>query len=267
MPSASAWRAGPATTCAWRKNTRKNRIDPSRQRYQRPAAAFYGVVEPGGGGDAPRVRGLKLPRDPHADPRGDAAFRARRGGRDGHRHEGDVHLRGPRREFADAAAGEYGVGDSRLYRASAGPAAGGAEALLHRADVPPRAAAEGALPAVLPDRGGGDRVGIAVRGRGSDRDGRRAFAIAWATGFQVVTELGGGRQMPAGVPGPAARGAGQGCAFDVHGLPAPRRDEPAAGARLQGARGPAHHRKATFDSRPPVLGLQRAFRRGAAVLE
>ena len=47
------------------------------------------------------------------------------------------------------------------------------EALLHRADVPPRAPAEGPLPAVLPDRRGGDRLGIAGRGRRSDRDGGR----------------------------------------------------------------------------------------------
>ena len=40
---------------------------------------------------------------------------------------------------------------------------GRAEALLHGPDVPPRAAAERPLPAVLPDRRGGHRVGIARR--------------------------------------------------------------------------------------------------------
>ena len=55
---------------------------------------------------------------------------------------------------------------------------GRAEALLHRPDVPARAAAEGALPAVLPDRRGGHRLGIAGGGCRSDRDGGGDSAAA-----------------------------------------------------------------------------------------
>ncbi len=59
--------------------------------------------------------------------------RARRRRRNRHRHQGDVHLRGPRRQFADAASRSHRVRDPRLHRAPAGPAAGRAEALLHGA--------------------------------------------------------------------------------------------------------------------------------------
>ena len=83
------------------------------------------------------------------DPRRNAVVRARRRRGNRHRHQGDVHLRGPRRHLAHAAPGEHRLGDPRLHRAPAGPAAGRAEALLHRPDVPPRAPAEGPLPPVL----------------------------------------------------------------------------------------------------------------------
>ena len=106
--------------------------------------------------------------------------------------QGNVHLRRPRRHLADAAAGEHGVGDSRLYRAPAGPASGRAEALLHGSDVPPRASAERALPAVLSDRRGGHRIGIARRRCRSDRDGgARSCAASGLEGFQPAAEFGG----------------------------------------------------------------------------
>ena len=85
-----------------------------------PSTEVWNRVEARGARGFPR---LQLPRNPHADPRGDAVVRARRGRRNRHRHQGDVHLRGSRRHFAHAAAGEHRVGDPRLYRAPAGPAA------------------------------------------------------------------------------------------------------------------------------------------------
>ena len=54
--------------------------------------------------------------------------------------------------------GVYGFGDPGRHRTPARPAAGPAEALLHGTDVPARAAAERAFPAVLPDRRGSDRI-------------------------------------------------------------------------------------------------------------
>ena len=54
------------------------------------------------------------------------------------------------------------VGDASLYRASAGSAPGHQEAVLHGPDVPAGTPAEGALPAVLSDWRGGDRIGIAA---------------------------------------------------------------------------------------------------------
>ena len=52
--------------------------------------------------DDARVRRLRPGRD--AGLRGHRAVRARRGGDDGHRREGDVHLRGPGRALGDACA-------------------------------------------------------------------------------------------------------------------------------------------------------------------
>ena len=63
-------------------------------------------------------------------------------------------------QIADAAAGEYRRRGARLHRAPAGRDGAVAEALLHRAAVPARAAAEGALPAVLADRRGGDWAAV-----------------------------------------------------------------------------------------------------------
>ena len=74
---------------------------------------------------------------------------------------------------------------------------GRAEALLHRPHVPPRAAAEGPLPPVLPDRRGGHRFGIAGRGRRSDRDGRGAAEAARACRISAADQLRGRSELPA----------------------------------------------------------------------
>ena len=60
-----------------------------------------------------------------------------------------------------AAAGKHRRRGARLHRAQAGRNRPVAEALLHRAAVPPRAAAEGPLPAVFADRRGSDRAASA----------------------------------------------------------------------------------------------------------
>ena len=79
----------------------------------------------------------------------------------------------------DAAAREHRPGRARVRRALAAPddrrRVPGAP-LLHRADVPLRAAAEGAAAAVPPDRGRGARRARAVGRRGDDRDG---LARSW----------------------------------------------------------------------------------------
>ncbi len=61
---------------------------------------------------------------------------------------------------AHPAAGEHRRGGPRLHRARAGRERPVAEALLHRPAVPPRAPAEGPLPAVLADRRGGHRAAL-----------------------------------------------------------------------------------------------------------
>lgn len=68
--------------------------------------------------------------------------------------QGDVHLPRPQRRIPDHASGRYRR--LRARRAGARPERRwpGAEALVHRADVPLRETAERSLPAVPPDRRG-----------------------------------------------------------------------------------------------------------------
>ena len=111
-----------------------------------------------GGDRAFGALGLWLSRDPPADSRAHGSLRALARGRHGHRREGDVHLPGPQRRQPELATG----GDRRLCpgraraRASVQP---DPEALVRGSYVSPRAAAEGPLSAVPPDRGRGLRHG------------------------------------------------------------------------------------------------------------
>ena len=74
-----------------------------------PSSAVWNHVEAVARARFPR---LQLPRNPHADLRGDRAVRARRRRRHRHRQQRDVHVGGPRRHLADAAAGEHRVASS-----------------------------------------------------------------------------------------------------------------------------------------------------------
>ena len=182
-----------------------NYLDQSRQRNQGLTASIHRSLEPRGSGGARRFPRVQLPRNPHAHPRRDAVVRARRGRRNRHRHQGDVHLRRPRRHLAHAAPGEHRLGDPRLHRAPPRPASRRAEALLHRPHVPPRAPAEGPLPPVLPDRRGGHRLGIARGGRRSDRDGGRDSRARRPQRFRAADQFGGRSQLPPAVRRAAAR--------------------------------------------------------------
>ena len=71
-------------------------------------------------------------------------------------------------------------------------------------------------------------------------------------GLRPAAELGGLLELPPGVPRATARGAGERSLEDVRGLPAPRRNQSAARAGLQGGSGPAHHRRAAVDPRLSV---------------
>src|SRR6202040_2263249 len=103
-------------------------------------------------------------------------FRALGGSRYRYRLERDVFVRGSRRFLNQLAAGGDGVGGARLYRAWDADAAGQREALLRRADVSARTAAERALPAVLSDwRGTAGALRSCSARCGSDRDGAGVF--------------------------------------------------------------------------------------------
>ena len=96
------------------------------------------------------------------------------------RREGDVHLHRPGRRQPDPASG----GDCRhraradLERHAARPAP---QAVVHGSDVPPRAAAEGPLPAVQPDQRGGGRLRRSRRRCGADRPDARASGAGSAS--------------------------------------------------------------------------------------
>ncbi len=120
-------------------------------------------------------------------------------------------------------------------------------------DVPPRAAPEGALPAVPPARRGGLRL--------SPSPTIDAEVVELAIGYVeacgvrqhelVLNSVGDASCRPAYVETLRAGAAGPGLG-DVRRLPAPGGDQPAAGARLQGSRGPGDHREPSPDRRPPL---------------
>ncbi len=108
------------------------------------------------------------------------------------------------------------------------------EALLRGADVPPRAAAEGALPAVLPDwRGGAWPVGCARDRRRSDRDAAGAFQPRGAHAHDALRQFDRLQGLPAEICRAAARGTAQSERPARRGQPAPHRDESAARARFK----------------------------------
>mgnify|MGYP006198711123 CR=1 FL=1 len=198
-----------------------------------------------------RVRGagrglalaLRLSQHPHAAGRAHGAVspRHRRGHR--HRREGDVLLaRRAERRGADAAPGRHRLLRARRDRAQ--PAARGAQAaLVRRADVPPRAPAEGALPAVPPVRGRGAGLRGPGRGRRAHRDVRRAVARARAgrhpPGAEQHRLARGARALPrrpGEAPGKAPRPARR-------RRQAPAAHQSAAHARLQEPHGAGGNRR------------------------
>ena len=147
--------------------------DPGRPRHPRhPPRRDRGLARDRGR-RAGALRPLRLPRDPHADLRGDGALRPRHRGRDRHRREGDVHVRRPGRRLAHPAARGHGRGRARRDRAQPDEQRPRAEGLRDGADVPPRAAAEGPLPAVPPGGRGGLRLHQPHDRRRGDRAGPR----------------------------------------------------------------------------------------------
>ena len=85
-------------------------------------------------GRAP-LRASTATADPDPPFRGHRTVRPHVGGGFRRRAEGDVHLRGSRRPFADPAGGRHGADLQGLLRAWPPPRAPAAEALHHRADL------------------------------------------------------------------------------------------------------------------------------------
>ena len=195
------------------------------------------------------------------------ALRPRHRRRHRHRLEGDVHLRGPGRAQTsltlrpEATAGivraviEHNLiqTDPALKVYALGP--------MFRRERP----AEGPLPPVPPG------------GRGGLRHGQPRVdveVIEMAVGFleacgiaraRAAAELRGRCHLP-------ARSTWRCCAAScartrraaLRGQPAPHRDEPAARPRLQGPRGPGRDRRPAQARGPPLAGVPRPLRRGAA---
>ena len=131
---------------------------------------------------------LGLPRDPHAAGRERGAVPARHRRGDRYRREGNVFLaRRAERRGADLAPRGHRLVRARCDRAQ--PALRRAEtALVRRPDVPPRAAAEGTLPRVLPVWRRGVRLRGSRSGRRTDRDVRPAVARTWPEGHPARAE-------------------------------------------------------------------------------
>ena len=93
------------------------------------------------------LRAVRLPADPDARLRGHRALRAHVGRGLGRRAQGDVHVRGPGRPLAHAAARGHRADRPRLRRARAAPGAAAGQAYTIATDVPLRRAADAAATA------------------------------------------------------------------------------------------------------------------------
>ena len=111
--------------------------------------------------------------------------------------QGDVRVRRPRRAAARAATGRNRVGRARVRAA---PPAGAVEVLVHRAQLPRRAAAEGPLPPALPSGRRGPRRRRPRCRRRSDRAARRVPARPRAHEVPRAAQLDGRRREPGAVP-------------------------------------------------------------------
>ena len=152
------------------------------------------------------VRPLRLRRTAHAGHRTRGTVRQGDRRDDGHRPEGDVQLHGQGRRSHHAASGgdaEHGAGVRRA-QPRARPAGG--QAVFDGPDVPLRAAAEGALPAVPSARRGSVRPARSGGGRGSHRPGvePRRVARHCRRPSSSINSV-GVRGLPAALPGGAAR--------------------------------------------------------------
>ena len=142
-----------------------------------------------------RRAGLRLRRD--AGVRGHRRLLPRGGGVHRRRHQGDVHLRGPRRPLADAAPRAHRRADARLHRAPAARRRAAGEALDRRLGVPLRAPAGRPLPALHPGRHGGARRRRPGAGRRGGRAGRAGLPRPRADRLRAAADL-AGRHAPAG---------------------------------------------------------------------
>src|ERR1700687_3821860 len=109
----------------------------------------------------------------------------------------------------EPAAGGDGFGVPGVHRAQQACADAAGEVVLHGADVPAGAAAEGEIPAVLSDWGGSAGDGAAEPGsrekywerrgggRGSDRDGDGVFRAAGPRRCEAGDQFDWGSRVPA----------------------------------------------------------------------
>ena len=151
------------------------------------------------------LRAVRLSQHPHADPGEDRAVRAldRRGHR--HRRKGDVYLRRPvngesltLRPEGTASCVRAAIEHNLLYH---GPAA----AVLYRPDVPPRAPAEGALPAVPSGRRRSARLRRPGRGCRAHGDGRAPVAAAGLDRHSARNQYAGQLRVARALSHPADR--------------------------------------------------------------
>ena len=150
------------------------------------------------------------------------------------RAQGDVHVRGPRRPLAHAAAGGHRADRARLRRARPRPGAAAGQGVHDRADVPLRPARPRPLPRALAAVARGDRLGRSRRRRRGDPVLRGAPAAARRDRVGAPAQLDRRRELPSAVRRAARRVARRASrARSRRGGRAQARDERPPGLRRQ----------------------------------
>ena len=211
-------------------------------------------------GDRAAAAALRLRADPDAGDRGHRDDPALLRRRLGHRPEGDLHLRRPRRPLAHAPPRGHRADRARLPRERAPPRAEAGQALHDRDDVPLRPAAGGPLPRAHPAQRRDHRLGRPRRRRGADPALRRAAAPLRLHLVGAAAQLDRRREVQARVPRAADRLARRARRRTRRGGAPEAGDEPAPRLRREERARPGGPAGRAEDRRVALRRVPRALR-------
>ena len=189
-------------------------------------------------GDRAAAAALRLRADPDAGDRGHGHDPALLRRRLGHRPEGDLHLRRPRRPLAHAPSRGHRADRARLPRERPPPGAEAGQALHDRDDVPLRPAAGRPLPRAHPAQRRDHRLGRPRSRCGADSALRRAAAALRLHVLGAAAQLDRRREVQARVPRDAHGVARRACRRPRRGRAPEAGDEPAPRLRREERTGP-----------------------------